>query len=86
MRVRWTAPAAHDLYTIVRRIRLDNPEAARRVAKTIYDGCRNLEHFPHRGRKGRIEGTRELVFPGLPTRAFLCSGEVVRRLILDDIS
>ena len=66
MRVRWTAPAAQDLYNITRHIRQDNPEAARDVARTIYDGCESLEHFPQRGRKGRIEGTRELVLPGLP--------------------
>jgi toxin ParE1/3/4 len=66
MRVRWTAPAAEDLYNITRRIRQDNPAAARQVAKTIYDGCASLAVFPNRSRKGRIEGTRELVFPGLP--------------------
>ncbi len=25
-----------------------------------------LRKFPYRGRKGRQEGTRELIFPGLP--------------------
>lgn len=66
MRVRWTAPAAEDLYNITRYIRQDDREAARRVAKTIYDGCASLRDFPYRARRGRIEGTRELVFPGLP--------------------
>jgi toxin ParE1/3/4 len=66
MRLRWTAPAAHDLYTITRHIKHVNPLAAREVARAIYDGCSSLERFPNRGRKGRIEGTRELVFPGLP--------------------
>jgi toxin ParE1/3/4 len=66
MRLRWTAPAAQDLYNITRHIRQDNPEAARRVAKTLYDGCASLRDFPHRGRKGRIEGTRELILSGLP--------------------
>ncbi len=66
MRVRWTAPAAQDLYKITRYIRRDNSTAAREVAKTIYDGCESLINSPYRGRKGRIEGARELVFPGLP--------------------
>jgi plasmid stabilization system protein ParE len=45
MRVRWTAPAAKDLYNITRRIRQDNPAVARQVAKTIYDGCVPLWQF-----------------------------------------
>jgi addiction module RelE/StbE family toxin len=66
MRLRWTTPATDDLYNIVQRIRKDNPAAAVVVATTLYDGCGSLRDFPRRGRKGRIEGTRELVFPGLP--------------------
>ncbi len=66
MRLRWTTPAAQDLYNIVRRIQQDNPEAAAKVAKTLHEGCGSLGNFPRRGRKGRIEGTRELVFPDLP--------------------
>jgi toxin ParE1/3/4 len=66
MRLHWTKPAAQDLYSIVRRIQHDNPDAAAKVAKTLYDGCGSLGKLPRRGRKGRIEGTRELVFAGLP--------------------
>ena len=36
--------------------------SARQVAKTLYDGAMSLEAMPHRGRGGRIAGTRELVF------------------------
>jgi toxin ParE1/3/4 len=63
MLLRWTTPAANDLYTIVEHIQQDNPAAASEVAQAIYDGCDGLGRFPHRG---RIDGTRELVFPGLP--------------------
>ena len=63
MRLRWTTPAATDLYNIVRHIQKDNPAAAAEVAKTLYDGSGSLRDFPRRGRLGRIEGTRELVFP-----------------------
>jgi len=66
MRVRWTIPAADDLYNIVRHIQTDNPQAAADAAEFLYDGCASLRKFPHIGRKGRIEGTRELVFSGLP--------------------
>ena len=66
MRLRWTIPAAEDLYNIVQHIQKDNPAAAAQVANTLYDGCGTLTRFPRRGRKGRIEGTRELVFPDLP--------------------
>ncbi len=66
MRVRWTAPAAEDLYNITRWIRRDNPAAARGVAKTIYDACESLQVFASRGRKGKKQGTRELILPGLP--------------------
>jgi toxin ParE1/3/4 len=66
MRLRWTASAAHDLYSIVRYIRNDKATAARIVAKTIYDGCESLVNFPFRGRIGKETGTRELVFSPLP--------------------
>ena len=66
MRLRWTTPAANDLYNILQRIQKDNPTAASDVANILYDGCGSLRDFPRRGRKGRIEATRELVFPGLP--------------------
>jgi toxin ParE1/3/4 len=61
MQVRWTAPASQDLQRITRRIRRDNPTAARQVAKTLYDGAMSLGDMPNRGRIGRIAGTRELV-------------------------
>ncbi len=61
-----TAPAAQDLYSITQYIRRDNSTAAREVAKTIDDGCESLIGSPHRGRKGKQPGTRELVFSPLP--------------------
>ena len=66
MYIRWTAPAAEDLYRITRYIRRDNPEAARNVAKAIYEGCEGLVSYPDRGRTGVEPGTRELVFAPLP--------------------
>jgi addiction module RelE/StbE family toxin len=66
MEVRWSLPAAEDLERICERIERDNPDAARQVARTIYDGCGKLEKFPYLGRSSRIKGRRELVFTPLP--------------------
>jgi toxin ParE1/3/4 len=67
LKVRWSLPAAEDLERICERIERDNPEAARRVARTIYDGCTRLKDFPHLGRaSSRMTGRRELVFAPLP--------------------
>lgn len=65
-RVRWTTIAADDLARIVERIRQDNPSAALRVARTIYQGVAALRTFPNRGRIGLAPDTRELVFPSWP--------------------
>jgi toxin ParE1/3/4 len=64
--VRWTSPAARDLKEIVQYIGRDSSEAARSVAKTLFDAANSLDLMPHRGRPGRISGTRELIVPGLP--------------------
>jgi toxin ParE1/3/4 len=66
IRIRWTAPAAEDLNRIVRYIRRNSPEAARKVAQTIYEECASLTNSPNRGRKGNEPGTQELVFVPLP--------------------
>ena len=67
MEVRWSLPAAEDLERICEWIARDNPEAARRVARTIYDGCGSLKQFPYLGRASRrLAGRRELTFPPLP--------------------
>ena len=67
MEVRWSVPAAEDLERICAWIERDNPEAARRVAKIIYDGCGQLKDFPDIGRASRrMSGRRELAFPPLP--------------------
>ena len=67
MQIRWSLPAAEDLQVICEWIERDNPEAARRVARTIYEGCARLKDFPHLGRaSSRMAGRRELVFPPLP--------------------
>jgi toxin ParE1/3/4 len=66
MQIRWSPDAADDLLNIVDYIRADNPAAARRVGRSIYDRLTVLGEFPYSGRRGRIEGTRELPLPPLP--------------------
>jgi toxin ParE1/3/4 len=66
MEVRWSTEAADDLTHIVEYIDKDNPEAAQRVAKAIYERARALGVSPNRGRSGRVEDTRELALPPLP--------------------
>ncbi|HXY77818.1 MAG TPA: type II toxin-antitoxin system RelE/ParE family toxin [Candidatus Acidoferrales bacterium] len=67
MELRWSGPAADDLERICAWIERDNPEAAQRVAKIIYEGCGQLKQFPNLGRaSSRMNGRRELVFPPLP--------------------
>lgn len=61
MTVRWSPDAADDLESIVNYILSDNPSAARRVAETIYDRASSLAVSPYKGRRGRVEGTRELI-------------------------
>jgi toxin ParE1/3/4 len=67
MQVRWSIPAAEDLEHICDWIERDNPEAARRVARTIYDECGRLKDFPNIGRASRrMAGRRELILAPLP--------------------
>jgi addiction module RelE/StbE family toxin len=67
MEIRWSVPAAENLELICEHIGQDNPDAARRVARTIYEGCSRLRDFPDLGRASiRMPGRRELVFSPLP--------------------
>jgi toxin ParE1/3/4 len=52
-------PAAEDLEQICEWIERDNPDAARRVARTIYEECGRLKDFPNLGRaSSRMPGRR----------------------------
>jgi toxin ParE1/3/4 len=64
--IRWSPEAAADFLGIVEFIRKQNPSAADRVARSVYDSVSSLESFPNRGRPGRVEDTRELVLVPLP--------------------
>jgi len=66
MKARFSDRAVRNLTSIWEHIAKDNPAAASRVVGAIVDAAMRLEQFPLSGRAGRIEGTRELVVPGLP--------------------
>lgn len=46
MEVRWSLPAVEDLERICEWIEQDNPDAARRVARAVYEGCAQLKISP----------------------------------------
>ncbi len=66
MKIRWTKRAIRSLASIHAHISRDSPAAAARVAAAVLDATVQLGQFPQSGRSARIEGTRELVVPGLP--------------------
>lgn len=83
MELRWSPQAAEDLERIANYIRQDSPEAAQRVALALYEGVGRLREHPYSGRPGREEGTRELVYPGLPYLAvYEVHGEAVEILTI----
>ena len=66
MQVRWSPSAAEDLQQLFDYIRWDNPVASQRVVKTIYNRAERLGAHPYQGRRGRVDGTRQLPLPPLP--------------------
>lgn len=66
MRIRWTFAAASDLERIRDYLQEHDPHLARPTVVKLYEGIRSLKTMPRRGRVGREEGTRELVFAPLP--------------------
>jgi len=66
MRVKWTQPAAGALESIQDYIAKDNPRAAYEAAQKIRRATEQLNDHPKLGRAGRVQGTFELVIPGLP--------------------
>ena len=79
MRVRWTEAAVRDLTAICDYIQTHSSvESARKVALRIYESLNSLLQFPNMGRRGKKNGTRELVIRGIPFLAiYRVSEEVV---------
>lgn len=66
MQIRWSPAAAEDLEQIFDYIVSDSRASAQHVAEAIYERADALGTDPYLGRRGRVEGTRELALPPLP--------------------
>jgi len=81
MRLEWSAYALADRTAIFDYIEADSPRAAIAVDDRIREQVATLAQFPHSGRPGRIEGTRELVISRTPyIVACRITGDTVRIL------
>lgn len=66
MHLRWSEEAADDLERITNYLFEETPRHAPELVRAIYSAPAALLPFPHRGRSGKKEGTRELVLTSLP--------------------
>ena len=66
MKIKWVQLALTDLDEAAAFISQDNPQAAKRIVKRIWDAARLLSEQPNAGRPGRVYGTRELVIADTP--------------------
>jgi toxin ParE1/3/4 len=64
MIVRWTRRAIRSLDQLAEYIAEDNPDAADATVTRLLRAADALGQTPEMGRRGRVEGTRELVVPG----------------------
>jgi toxin ParE1/3/4 len=64
MRIRWT-PAAADLQNISDYLKEHHPHYQQPTMRKLYETIRSLKQWPGRGRPGREEGTREILFQPL---------------------
>jgi toxin ParE1/3/4 len=61
MTIYWSHRAQNDLFRIHAYLGENNPEAVSPIVDRLYAAGQSLEHFPERGRVGRLLGSRELV-------------------------
>ena len=66
MKVAWTPLALEDLDSAYEYIAAENLTAADAIIERIRSAVNALRAHPDLGRKGRVEGTRELVISGTP--------------------
>ena len=66
MQIRWTPAAAVDLQRISDYLRERHPHYRQGTIRKVYAAIQSLKEWPHLGRVGREEGTRELLFLPLP--------------------
>jgi toxin ParE1/3/4 len=66
MRLRWTPAAVADLQHISDYLKDHHPRYRQPTVRKLYEAVHALKQWPQRGRLGREEGTRELLFLPLP--------------------
>ncbi len=66
MRISWTPAAAGDLEHISNYLKDRHPHYRQPTMRKLYETIRSLKESPQRGRLGREDGTRELLFPPMP--------------------
>jgi toxin ParE1/3/4 len=65
-RIRWTPAAALDLQNVSDYLNQNHPQYRLATLRKVYAIIQSLKEWPYRGRVGREDGTRELVFSPLP--------------------
>jgi len=70
VKIRWTAVAADDLKSVHEYLSEHAPGRADAIINRILSSIDVLEQYPNLGRKGRLEGTRELAITGTPFIVF----------------
>ncbi len=66
MLIRWTPAALADLQGINDYLKKHHPHYRQPTMRRLYEDVRALKQWPERGRIGREDGTRELLFPPTP--------------------
>ena len=66
MKVEWTEPAWLRLNNLDAYYRQFGPKVAPKLFQRLDEIARRLGEFPHSGRPGREDGTREAVVPRTP--------------------
>ena len=66
MKFRWVPLALADLEEAADYISKDDPEAARKMVRRIWEAAKLLAEHPDADRAGRVPGTHELVIGGTP--------------------
>jgi addiction module RelE/StbE family toxin len=67
LRIEWSKGAERNLDSIEAYIAKDNPAAAAKtVLKIVRRTFTQLSQHPSSGKPGRLNGTRELIFPEIP--------------------
>jgi plasmid stabilization system protein ParE len=64
VRLDWTPTAITHLRAAYEYVAGDNAAAAEALLDKIFSAVERLQQYPQMGRRGRVDGTRELVIPG----------------------